>query len=92
MITLTQYADYLNSTPTQKAAITSQLREKSEDVKMMYMTRSEFLAGGKDIKGTQVCVVPDGMMPEEYISKMEATEAKEVAEVKDMGGSFSPNT
>ena len=80
MIVLTKYADYVKATTQEKSTITTNLRAKTEDVRMLYMTRSEFLNGGKDIKGTQVCVVPDGYTPEQAITKL--TEAQEPVEAK----------
>jgi len=72
-IELTKYSDYLVATAPQKTAIMTTLRAKTDAVRMMYMTRSEFIAGGKDLKGSQVCVVPDGQTEAQTKTLMEST-------------------
>jgi len=74
-IELTKYSDYLVATAPQKTAIMTTIRAKTDAVRMMYMTRSEFIAGGKDLKGAQVCVGPDGQTAIAAKTMLESTDA-----------------
>jgi len=68
MITLTKYSDYVLMDKMVLEDVVMEPVEQEE--KMIYMTRSEFIAGGKDLKGAQVCVGPDGQTEEQTIDAL----------------------